>query len=1152
MRTPRHVRAQRIVPRSDCHRRPAASRIAVRSDFTSRNSVRTLLDCCRQSRVAWWLLAGIAWCLLAGLASAQLPQTRLYALFPTGGQVGKTFDVTVTRGEDLDELDRLLFSHPGITATAKMTAPATGKPELIPNQFTVTIAPDVPAGQYEVRAAGLFGISNPRIFSVGTRGELAEVEPNNTREQAKPIELEQTVNGRINGATDVDFFKFAGQAGQRILVDCAAQRIDSRLNATLELHDASGRRLAAAHNNVAKDAVLDYTLTAPGEYFVRLTDFVYAGSEDHFYRLTLRNSAFVDFVVPPAGVPGTTAQYTLYGRNLPQGQPSEIKVDGRPLDQQVVEITLPAEATSPPKGIGLEPYAAGVDGFAYTLQTPAGPANTVMIGYAASPVISEQEPNNEPANAQKITMPVELAGAFQQRGDVDLYDVEAQAGDVYWIEVQGQRLGSGCDPYLTVDQVTKNAEGAETLKRIAAVDDDASNPLPIIFDTLNDDPAYKFAAPAAGTYRLTLRDRYGASRGSPALQYRLTIRKEQPDFRLVIVTDSPQPAGQKIPQSWSIGLRRGDQFPVYAIVLRQDGFEGDVEVSAEGLPPGVTCRSVSIGSKPSQGVLVFESAEDAAAWAGTVKVVGKAKLTDAAAEKAVVQAKAALKPAQDAIAAAMKALEKPAADFQQAEQSVAKAKEELAAKADDAGLQKKVTDAEAVLTAAKPAYDAAMSAVTAAQQKLAETNQQIATAVAARDAAVKELVRGARYGTIAWNGAANTPGKARLADGLQLSVMNELAPFQVQTTVDRVVAHHNRQILIPVTAIRRDAFDADIALTFVGQPANVQIENKPIKKGTTEELLRVFVPPNAPAGTYVLHLAAQAQVAYRRNPQKEEELKVALTEADNAAKAAVEEQKVAVAKRDEATKSVATKQAELKQAVDAKAAAEKTLADAKAAEKTAVDAVTAAGEDASAKAEAEKKLTEAQAAVKTAEDALAKAEAARVAAETQAKQAEDTKVAAEAAIKPADDKVKATAAEKTAAEKRHTDAANAAKPKNINFLPTTEPIVLTIKPAPYTLTATPAEGGKLVRGGKVDVKVAIKRQNEFAGPVTLTLAVPPNFTGIAAEPVTIPADQSEGTLSITATAEATEGAVTHLVVRAVSDFDGEALVDQPVTITVSK
>jgi hypothetical protein len=48
----------------------------------------------------------------------------------------------------------------------------------------------------------------------------------------------------------------------------------------------------------------------------------------------------------------------------------------------------------------------------------------------------------------------------------------------------------------------------------------------------------------------------------------------------------------------------------------------------------------------------------------------------------------------------------------------------------------------------------------------------------------------------------------------------------------------------------------------------------------------------------------------------------------------------------------------------------------------------------------------------------------------------------------------------------------------------------------------------------------VKRQNGFAGPVTLTLPLPPNVTGVKAEPVTIPADQTAGTLIIDAAGDA--------------------------------
>jgi len=1146
MRTPRCVRVSRVMNRQRGAQQSSEESCSPRPTTLAGSQAESA------EILRWLILACIVWCAAVSSAFAQLPQTRIYAAFPPGGQAGATLDYAITRGDDLDDLGRLIFSHPGIVATAKTNMAPNGKPELVANQFSVNVSASVPPGNYEVRGVGLFGISNPRTFVVGTRPEILEVEPNNAREQATVVEPGQTINGRINGATDVDFFKFTGTPGQRVILDCAAQRIDSKLDGSLEIHDATGRRLATARNNTGRDAVLDFTVTQPGEYFLRLTDFVYAGSEDHFYRLSLRTSPYIDFVVPPAGVPGSTAQHTVYGRNLPAGEATDLKLDGQPLQKQTVSITLPAEATAWPAGLRLEPYASGVDGFPFTLDAPNGPSNPVMIGFSAAAVTAEVEPNNLPANVQKVTVPAELAGQFQAKGDVDLYQFDAKAGEIVWLEVQGQRLGSGCDPYLTLDQVTVNDKGEETLKRIAAVDDEGTNLLPIVFDTIHDDPVYKFTAPADGQFRVTLRDRFGASRGALSLQYRLTLRRELPDYRVVVVTEIPQPPNVKNPQTWSIGLRRGDQFSVWAVVLRRDGFEDDVEISVEGLPAGVTCRGTTVGSKPSQGLLVFESAEDAAEWAGTVKVIGKAKIADPVVAATVVTATAAIKPAQDAVTATTTALAKPAAELKAAKEALTAAKAELAAKPDDEALKKKVADAEAKVAAVKTVNDTAIAAKANADKQLADARAAVDAAKAAKAAATKEVVREARYGTIAWSGGANIPGKPRLSQGLELSVVAENAPFQVKTDVHRVTANHSRQVLVPVKAIRREGFDADIPLTFIGQPQNVQIENKPIKKGTGEEVYRIFVPPNAPVGTYVMYLASQAQVSYRRNPQKADRLKVEFDAAEKAANEAVELQKAGVAKRDEATKLAAASAETLKQATEAKAAADKALTAAQAAEKAAAEAVTKAGEDATAKAEAEKKLVEAQAATKVANDAVTAAEQARVDADAKSKAAAEAKTAAENEAKQADEKVKATMAEKAAADKRFKDADTAAKAKNVNFMPTTTPIVLTIKPAPCTLTATPADGGKLKQGTKVEVKVGIKRQNDFAGPVTLTLDVPPNIKGIAAAPVTVAPDQAEGTLAIEATAEAPEGAIANLVVRAAAEFDGAALVDQPVAITVSK
>src|SRR5205085_5999352 len=66
-------------------------------------------------------------------AQAQLPHARLSTIFPPGGRMGTTVDVTIS-GADLDEATQLQFSHSNITAKAKLSE-QTSEPE--PNRFLV-------------------------------------------------------------------------------------------------------------------------------------------------------------------------------------------------------------------------------------------------------------------------------------------------------------------------------------------------------------------------------------------------------------------------------------------------------------------------------------------------------------------------------------------------------------------------------------------------------------------------------------------------------------------------------------------------------------------------------------------------------------------------------------------------------------------------------------------------------------------------------------------------------------------------------------------------------------------------------------------------------------------------------------------------------
>ncbi len=565
-----------------------------------------------------------------------LPVARLFSIFPAGGKQGTTVDVTIA-GADLEGVSKLYFSEPRITAVQKMVPAGLGEsgPQGVPGQFTITIPADAKPGICEVRAVGKYGASNPRSFVVGTQNELVEVEPNNSPDKATEVPLGSVVNGQSNAAADQDYFKFTAQRGQRVIVDCWAYRIDSRMDATLVLYDASGKELQINRDTNRRDPLLDFTVPADGVYYVEIHDFLYAGSNEYFYRLSIGTGAYLDYVFPPAGTAGTNDQYTLYGRNLPGGQPTKlISADGKPLESLVTQIALPADLSLQNLDIGavVEPDESGIDGIAYRLVTPQGLTNSVLLGFATAPVVVEQEPNDDPAHAQAVSVPCEYVGQFYPQADRDWITIQAKQGEALWMEVFSQRLGLPTDPYLLVQQVTKNEKGEEQVKDIQGVDDYLENAPGMAYDVKTDDPAFRFVAPADGTYRIAIRNLSNYSQPDPRFVYRLAIHPAKPDFRLVakprLLPFSADP-NMNPPTVWSPLLRKGGTEVIDVMVFRRDGFDGEVQLTVDGLSAGVTSAPVTIAGGQTAGEAVLLAAENAAESLSLITVLGRAKIGDA-------------------------------------------------------------------------------------------------------------------------------------------------------------------------------------------------------------------------------------------------------------------------------------------------------------------------------------------------------------------------------------------------------------------------------------------------------------------------------------------------------------------------------------------
>lgn len=585
-------------------------------------------------------------CLAARPLLAELPMARLLTIFPPGAKAGITLEVSVT-GTDLDDPGSFWFSSSNITAI-----PKPGEP----GRFVLTVSSNTAPGLYDARFTGRFGVSNPRAFVVGDSPEALEKDGNHAMDTAMEVPLGTVVNARAE-ASAVDFYKFALKKGQRVLAECAAKAVDSRMDAALILYDSAGHELERSRMG----GVIDFTASADGQCFLKVHDALFRGGAEYFYRLSINTGPRIDFVFPPAGLPGTRGKYVLYGRNLPGGTPAKrpmdedgvaaasdpLMLDGKPLEQLEVEIELPpvdvkrgsvagseAQSIDVAEGVKLWRSEAAVsprldvDGFEYRLQTPAGFSNPILISFATAPVVPEQEPAGQRGRGQKLLPPCEVAGAFSPDGGRDRFDFEAKKGEVYWAEVFSQRLGLPTSPFMLVQRIAAPKDGPEKLADIQEVYASENNIGGADFKTSALDPSWRFEVKEDGTYRIQLQDLFGLGQSNPSHAYRLSLRRESPDFRLAVLAPAPAPAKKDAREAhfWSGFLRQGETIPLKVLALRRDNFNGEIQLGIEGLPEGVSVSETRIDAGKNSALLLLTASNHLPARVSTmpVRIFGKA------------------------------------------------------------------------------------------------------------------------------------------------------------------------------------------------------------------------------------------------------------------------------------------------------------------------------------------------------------------------------------------------------------------------------------------------------------------------------------------------------------------------------------------------
>jgi len=513
--------------------------------------------------------------LAAPLAPAQPPPPppvpnpaapTLAPVLPLGMQRGSSLELTLT-GTNLADPVALWTSIPG----AKVTIPTDANNGKEPAKLRVKleVPKDAPMGFRTLRLATARGMSNLRLFCIDDLPQVAALPASRNKATAQPVTVPSVVVGTA-AAEQSDYFKITIKAGERVSIEVLGRRLGSAFDPQLSLLDArSGRELAYSNDSpgLQTDARLTYTFKDAGDYLIEVRDVTYRGGPDFHYRLRIGDFPCATTPIPMAAKRGSKVAVRFAGPNVDGVAPVEVTVPTDPL--------LSALQVAPRGSNGLSGWP-------------------VSLALSDLDEVVEQEPNNEPAKANRVPAPCGVTGRFEQKGDIDHFVFAAKKGTRYAIEARTHEYYSETEVYM----VLKDAKGGQVA---------ASNPM--VGQRID------YTAPADGDYTLSV-EHLLYRWGGPAESYHVTVAPYEPGFDLSILLDR-----------WDVA--QGGTLSIPIMVARRD-YTGPIELSVVGHPGISGTLTIAAGQPPAPtvpaGQLLLSVKPDVPMGPYILTVVGKATI----------------------------------------------------------------------------------------------------------------------------------------------------------------------------------------------------------------------------------------------------------------------------------------------------------------------------------------------------------------------------------------------------------------------------------------------------------------------------------------------------------------------------------------------
>jgi len=533
------------------------------------------------------LLVVVCFC---GLMRAESPVLAIEAVFPPVLSSAQPNSLRITSGRFNQDIESLVFSDPRITATLEPgpNLPLDDVPQKNYGQFTVTVDPAVPAGVYEVWAVGRYGISNPRMIAVvPTPVETlpGNIDPKNPPEVKPGICYVGTTkkNDKVLVKT-----KKTDHWPKCLL---AAQIFDAATIPAMTITDGKQNTLHQLRAQGRQPVVFDKPVTQPREpveeIFLRIYDFLFRSSE---------STVFALIIDPPDNHPllNTSAwkpPYSIFSETIP----SWPAVDS-------AKLPTPGLFPTPPWQTTIE-------------LLPGKPISEIEFPVAEGAVYEcELFSSSDLSDIRTIADRLSPAPSAEQIAEIQAA-LNAPAG-------------TPVDPALEQRIKDYRARISNTGRDIITIAEDgvAAGTKAVRMTSL--DPIFTIPAGPAGKHvRLTVNDLQLSPSSKTRSSVTLRVGPAQPRFHAVghWVPDTNNPAQAK---TTGVGLNKGGQCALQVSIRRAGGFAGPVQVTCDGLPPGVVAYPTVIAPGQTETQLVFYAEENATNWVGQIQPIAKGTWTD--------------------------------------------------------------------------------------------------------------------------------------------------------------------------------------------------------------------------------------------------------------------------------------------------------------------------------------------------------------------------------------------------------------------------------------------------------------------------------------------------------------------------------------------